>query len=136
MDNKKTLSRKPKRKPKRKPIADTSNMGAPRIEIDVEALARLCYFQPTLEEVAGYFECSEDTIERRVKEERGMTWREFFAMYRAKGKISLRMRQYQLAKSGDRTMLKWLGQNWLGQKSENHTQEEVAITVRRIVTDA
>lgn len=49
-----------------------------------------------------------------------MSFAEYSDQKRAKGKLSLRRKQFQLALSGDRTMLIWLGKQYLGQvdKSE------------------
>ena len=105
-------------------------MGRPKIEIDMSELKKLCQLQCTLSEIASFFDCSEDTIERRVKEYENCTFAEYFAQNRGSGKISLRRKQYETAMSGNVTMLIWLGKNWLNQvdKQEiNQTTESVSI---------
>ena len=42
-------------------------MGRPRIEIDQKQFESLCGLQCTLAEIASFFQCSEDTIERWCK---------------------------------------------------------------------
>lgn len=92
-----------------------ATMGRPRIEIDWKEFDKLCGLQCSLEEIAGWFNCSVDTIENRVKEVHGITFSEYFAQKRSSGKISLRRKQYELAMSGNATMLLWLGKQYLGQ---------------------
>ncbi len=93
-------------------------MGRPRIEIDWKELDKLCGLQCSLEEIAGWFNCSIDTIEARIKETHGMTFPEYFSQKRSGGKISLRRKQYETAMSGNVTMLIWLGKQYLNQKDK------------------
>jgi len=95
-----------------------AKMGRPRIDINWEEFDKLCELHCTLVEIAGWFDCSEDTIERAVKREKCMTYAEYFKKKSAKGKISLRRKQYQVANEGNTSMLIWLGKNWLGQADE------------------
>jgi hypothetical protein len=93
----------------------SKEMGRPEIEIDMEELNKLCSIHCTLSEIAGWFDCSEDTIERRIREKYDRTFAEHRDKKAGKGKISLRRRQYQAAMEGNTTMLVWLGKNWLDQ---------------------
>jgi AraC-like DNA-binding protein len=89
------------------------------IDIDLGQLDKLCAIQCTKFEVACFFECSEDTIERRIKEKTGMTFSQYFEMKRGRGKIALRRMQMQTAEKGNVTMLIWLGKQYLGQTDKN-----------------
>jgi hypothetical protein len=89
--------------------------GRPRVPIDWDEFDACCGLQATLAEIADYFDCSEDTIENRVKEEKGVTFSEYFAKKRGRGLLSLRRKQFQAAMAGDKTMLVFLGKAWLGQ---------------------
>jgi AraC-like DNA-binding protein len=51
-------------------------MSRPEKEISISELHSLMSFYPTLEEVSAWFNCSPDTIERRIKDEWGMSFRE------------------------------------------------------------
>jgi len=96
-------------------------MGRPRIEFTEEMwkeFESLCEIQCTLIEVASWFRCSEDTIERRVKEKYDTTFAEVFKLKRGVGRISLRRRQFQKAEEGHPTMLIWLGKQYLDQKDK------------------
>ena len=92
--------------------------GRPKTKIDWEEFDKLCEFQATLEEIACWFDCSVDTIERAVEREKGMNFAEYFAIKREKGKVSLRRRQHQVALKGNATMLIWLGKQHLGQSDK------------------
>ncbi len=88
--------------------------GRPRIEIDEEAFKKLCGIQCTLDEVASFFNCSPDTIERWCKRELKITFAEAFKKHSANGKISLRRWQFKMAEHNV-SMAIWLGKQYLGQ---------------------
>lgn len=98
-------------------------MARPRIEIDGENFRKLCGIQCTLSEIASFFGCSEDTIERWCRRELKMNFADAFKKHSSPGKISLRRWQFRAAEAGNCTMLIWLGKQYLGQKD---TQEIVA----------
>lgn len=119
--------------------------GPKPVEINWADFDKLCVMQCTLAEIASWFDCSEDTIERNVKKEKGIKFADYFRQKRGKGKVALRRKQYELAIGGNVTLLIWLGKQWLDQKekydvdekSETHifTQEEdklIADKMRRI----
>jgi len=76
----------------------------------------------TLREVASVAGVSEDTIERAIKAAHGMTFREYAERRHGPALANLRRRQYELAVNGDRTMLIWLGKQWLGQADKLRTE--------------
>ena len=65
-------------------------MGRPRIEIDKKQFEDLCGMNCTLEEIAGWFRCSEDTIELFCKREYEERFTDVYKKFSVKGKISLR----------------------------------------------
>lgn len=89
-------------------------MARPRIEIDKEQFQKLCAIQCTLEEIASWFKCSEDTIERWCKREYKKTFADAFKTWSADGKISLRRTQFRMAEKST-AMAIWLGKQYLGQ---------------------
>lgn len=89
-------------------------MARPRIEIDEENFRKLCGLQCTLTEIASFFGCSEDTIERWCKRELKLSFADAFKKYSASGKISLRRWQFKMAEHNV-SMAIFLGKNWLGQ---------------------
>lgn len=90
-------------------------MARPRIEIDEGNFQKLCGMQCTLTEIAGFFDCSEDTVERWSKRELEMSFAEAHKKFSASGKISLRRTQFKLAEK-NAAMAIFLGKNYLGQK--------------------
>ena len=100
-------------------------MARPRIEIDFEQLKGLCSMQCTLEEIASFFKCSEDTIERWCKRELKESFADTYKKYSANGKISLRRWQFKMAEHNS-TMAIWLGKQWLGQTDK----QEVSVAAQ------
>ena len=90
-------------------------MARPVIEIKKEQFESLCNLQCTLDEIAGFFKCSSDTIERWCKRTYNTSFAEAYKTYSQGGKISLRREQWKLAQKGNASMLIWLGKQWLGQ---------------------
>lgn len=89
-------------------------MARPVIEIKKEQFESLCNLQCTLDEIAGFFKCSSDTIERWCKRTYNQGFAETYKTYSQNGKISLRRYQYRMAEKNP-AMAIWLGKQWLGQ---------------------
>lgn len=98
-------------------------MARPRIEIDKEQFEKLCSLQCTKEEIAGFFNCSEDTIERWCGREYHENFAVIFGKKRMVGKISLRRSQWRMAEHNV-TMAIWLGKQYLGQTEK----QEVSVS--------
>lgn len=111
--------------------------GRPKIEINWDQFDKLCGLQCTKLEIASYFDCSEDTIERRVKEVHGVDFAVYFEQKRGSGKIALRRKQYEAAMAGNVTLLIWLGKQYLGQsdKQENNINSSVSMNIVDIDSD-
>jgi hypothetical protein len=103
-------------------MAKDNKGGRPVKEINLEELDKLCAMQCTCEEVAGWFDVSVDTVERRVLEMTGMGFAAYFKLKRGKGKVSLRRKQMQVALGGNTTMLIWLGKQYLEQKDKQEIE--------------
>lgn len=99
-------------------------MSRPRKEIDWGTLDKLCAMMCTLEEIAGFFDCSIDTIENRVKEQYGITFAEYFKLKSGLGKASLRRYQWKAAEGGNVTMQIWLGKQYLGQRDTSEQRHD------------
>lgn len=95
------------------------NGGRPKIAIDFKEMEKLCRIQCTEQEIADWFHCSVDTIERRCREETGGTFAEYFTKYRVTGKIALRRNLFRLSEKHP-SMAIFLAKNWLSMKE---TQE-------------
>lgn len=108
-------------KNKPKPIEDTivNKGGRPRIELDFKTIDKLCAIQCTGEEIASVLDIDYDTLNRRLKQETGMSFTEYFIKKSGNGKASLRRRQFELAANGNVTMLVWLGKQYLSQSDKS-----------------
>lgn len=89
-------------------------MGRPPVEIDAKIFENLCSIFCTLDEIAGVFGCSADTIERWCKREYKITFAEAYKKASGKGRMSLRRMQFKLAEK-NAAMAIFLGKNYLGQ---------------------
>ena len=87
----------------------------PRKEIDQVEFEKLCALQCTKAEIAGFFNVSEDTVERWCKRTYKESFAVVFANKRSNGKISLRRSQFRLAEKDSRMAI-WLGKQYLEQK--------------------
>ncbi len=90
-------------------------MARPRKEIDQKQFENLCGLQCTKEEICGWFDVSDKTLDAWCKRTYRLSFSEVFSQKRGKGKISLRRAQFQLAESSA-SMAIWLGKQYLGQR--------------------
>lgn len=100
--------------------------GRPRIEISLGEFKKLCGLQCTLEEIAGFFDCSSDTIERWCKRELGISFADAFKRFSVGGKISLRRNQFKLAEKSA-AMAIFLGKQYLEQKDSFEYEDKESI---------
>lgn len=103
-------------------------MARPKKIIDWETVKKLCDIHCTGEEIASIVDVSYDTLERHIKAEFAMSFADFYKKHSSNGKMSLRRKQYEVAMSGNTTMLVWLGKQYLGQtdKTESNVKAEVS----------
>lgn len=99
-------------------------MARPRIEIEKTEFEKLCGLLCTQEEIADWFDCSVDTLERWCKREYGVGFAESYKKYMGRGKITLRRYQMNLAKESA-PMAIWLGKQILGQRDYKQSQGAV-----------
>lgn len=85
----------------------------------------LCSIQCTQAEIAEAFDCSIDTLARRIKDKYKQDFAVIYEQKRGAGKISLRRAQWQKAVEGkDTTMLIWLGKQYLGQSDKGEDEDQ------------
>jgi len=107
--------------------------------IDIEELQKWARAGATLPEMAQRLGVSLATLNRRLAEddpsgEQG-EWRRALEMAKGDLYVSLRSKQVAMALAGDRTMLIWLGKQYLGQKEKiEHGGTGVGGSI--VVTDA
>ena len=101
--------------------------GRPPIQIDKKTFENLCGIFCTLEEIAGVFDCSTDTIERWCVKEYKESFADVYKKRSAKGKMSLRRNQMKLSEH-NAAMAIWLGKQYLDQKDSVEYQDTEALT--------
>ena len=95
-------------------------MARKAVPVDLEELEKLAAMHCTEAEVAAWFSkpgatLTQQAVSKKLKRE---PFKTVWATGWAKGNISLRRIQKQRADAGDRTMLVWLGKQWLGQQDK------------------
>lgn len=111
-----------------------AKVGRPKFQIDYKQVEAMASVMATQEEIASFLGCSRDTL---LRDE------EFCNIYKKginAGKMSLRRRQFELAKT-NASMAIFLGKNMLGQKDvvesvDNKQLEKVNELLSKIKEEA
>jgi hypothetical protein len=74
-----------------------AKMGRPQIQINWTEVDKLLTIQATDDEIAGWFDISQDTLARACRREHQMSFADYSSQKRGKGKISLRRQLWQRA---------------------------------------
>jgi len=92
---------------------NNGNGGRPKKPIDWKEAEKLCSLQCSELEIADWFHVSVDTLARRLKEEHGVSFAEYFTKKRVGGKIALRRNLFKLSEKHPAAAI-FLAKNWLG----------------------
>ena len=106
-------------------------MARPRKEIDQKQFENLCGLQCTLEEICGWFDVTDKTLDSWCKRTYNASFSEVFKQKRGNGKISLRRMQWRLAEK-NATMAIWPGKQYLDQRDiveQNITSDGVKVII-------
>ena len=106
-------------------------MARPRKEIDQKQFENLSGLQCTLEEICGWFDVTDKTLDSWCKRTYNASFSEVFKQKRGNGKISLRRMQWRLAEK-NATMAIWLGKQYLDQRDiveQNITSDGVKVII-------
>lgn len=112
-------------------VSDNSDakkkVGRPTIQIDKKSFEELCKMQCTELEIAGFFRCSDETLNKWCKKTYKKTFEQCFAILRQGGKASLRRTQWIIAEH-NAAMAIFLGKNYLGQSDDpqKYAKDETA----------
>lgn len=109
-------------------------MGRPRKEIDQKSFESLCGLQCTLEEICGFFDVSDKTLDAWCKRTYKACFSEVFRQKRGTGKISLRRSQFRLAEK-NANMAIWLGKQYLGQKDSPSDDDNAGVENMEALAD-
>ena len=110
-------------------------MARPRKEIDQKQFEQLCGLQCTKEEICGWFQLTDKTLENWCKRTYGAGFSDVFREKRGLGKISLRRAQWRLAEKSA-AMAIWLGKQYLGQTDKTEVSGEIKTTADDPITRA
>jgi hypothetical protein len=111
-------------------------MARPKIEITDEdwiKIDKMAGIFCTGEEIANIMGFSYDTLERRVKETHGISCADYIRQKSDRGRMSLRRKQYEVAGSGNVSMLIWLGKQFLNQSDKQ--DQSVTIDKKKLIID-
>ncbi len=95
---------------------DKTKVGRPKLNIDGEKITKWISYGATVREIADAENCSEDHIHK--------VFRENITKGKAQRNIRLRKAQFELAMTGNCSMLIWLGKQYLGQKDNPQPDRE------------
>lgn len=101
--------------------------GRPAMDFDLGEVERLGMLGATAEEMAAWFGVSTRTVERRMGKKDGEFCRSYEKGF-GRLKISLRRQQIESAKSGNVSMLIWLGKQLLDQTDKREVVQEATVT--------
>jgi AraC-like DNA-binding protein len=106
---------------------EPSQGGRPLIQIDMGKLVKLMALDPRREDAAAQMGCSVDTVERRIKEETGLTYNEFKDLHMAPTRLNLVQKALKMANDGDTTMLRAALKQFCGwsEKADSNVQVNV-----------
>lgn len=105
--------------------------GRPPIPIDMEELEKLAAMQCTASEIAAWFNCTRETIQRRLNKPE---YRDTLEKGRGKGMVSLRRTQFRLAET-NAGMAIFLGKNYLGQSDKTETVHSGSLDLKGIMQE-
>jgi hypothetical protein len=95
-------------------------LGRKPTPIDLTEVRKLAQMQCTDSEMAAWFNLTRQAFSIRLQKSAEL--RECVDRGRESGKASLRRMQWQAAEGGDRTMLVWLGKQYLGQSDKQQNE--------------
>jgi hypothetical protein len=107
--------------------------GRPRAEIDKQQFEKLCGIMCTESEICDVFDICEDTLNAWCKRTYKKTFSDTYKKLSAKGKASLRRKQFKIAET-NAAMAIFLGKNYLGQTDKIETNENSAEPIQVIIT--
>jgi hypothetical protein len=123
------MRKKPKR---RKGDEEPKNKGGrPRKALVHDQVAAMLQIMCTAQEICNVYGIVWETLDARVRDWGYDGFSDMKAQYSATGKMSLRREQWKVAKKGNVTMLKHLGEHWLEQHSKasiDHTSSDKSMS--------
>lgn len=101
--------------------------GRPPKKIYLEEIESLAAIGCKLSDMAAWLKISKRTMQRAAQDPRVI---EAIRRGRGRGRVSVLRAQFQAALAGDRTMLIWIGKNFLGQSDKLSAEVEHDVHVK------
>ena len=107
-------------------------MGRPKLEFDWSKLDAVLQYGASLKDCANIMDCCADTVEKRIKKERGMRFSEYRDKRMTGVKFTLIQKAIEAAKNGNTTMLIFCLKNLCGwaDKQEQDNDTQISITYK------
>jgi hypothetical protein len=100
-------------------------MGRPKVKIDWDEVGEMLRCGADVRSIAVSLGISPDTLYVRSKRDNKLDFSAFSQQKRAAGNDLLRRKQFEIAMSGNVSMLIWLGKNRLGQTDKQAISAEI-----------
>lgn len=100
-------------------------MARPKANIDWNKVDRMLEAGCDGTEVAATIGIHPDTLYRACERENKIGFADYLATKRASGDRLLKVKQFEIAMTGDKTMLVWLGKQRLGQSEKSEIKNDV-----------
>lgn len=108
------------------------NGGRPKKPIDWKEAERLCAIQCSEVEIADWFHVSVDTLARRLRDEKSVSFKEFFSLHRVQGKIALRRNMFKMSEKSPQMAI-FLAKNWLDMADKQEISGEGGEPIRHVI---
>lgn len=102
-------------------------MARPKIKIDWEKVDKYLQAQCEGTGIAGVLGIHPDTLYKACEKKYKMCFSAYAAIKKSEGKELLRAKQFSVAMAGDKTMLVWLGKQYLNQSDKTESTTEVKL---------
>lgn len=95
------------------------------VPIDWQKVADMCAAGAHSTSIAHQFGINADTLCKRMAKELGTDFTSFRATHFERGNDILRVKQFEVAAKGDKSLLVWLGKQRLGQRDKQDINAQV-----------
>ena len=100
-------------------------MARPKVDIDWKKVDKLLEADCEGTEIAAYLGIVPNTLYRRCEADHKISFSKYLQEKKAKGNSLLKVKQFDAAMSGDKTMMIWLGKQRLGQKEKQDIEHTI-----------
>jgi hypothetical protein len=100
-------------------------MGRPRAKIDMDKVDALLQRQCDGTEIAALLGIHYATLSRHIEREYNVNFADYSQQKKASGHALLRSKMFEMALSGDKTMLIWLSKQYLGMRDQSNITQTI-----------